>query len=269
MKIPRQIAVKPVRIVWQVAPGRVQVFTSSKGQAFAGIKPCRESGPAFSAIFMSSPETTRRENWILTGIFVAALCFHFYGVTLNWKAPFMSGHEFRQAQTAITTYYIDQQNNFSLLYETPILGKPWVSILMEVPVYEWSVVLLSRAAGLPPFHGGAHGIGGLFLSDAASDLPPAGAIRPVAAPAVALVGPDPDLSRLHLLFAGVPDGVDGADVLRLVPARVCADHGRAALVVARPDHLGRHRGGADQECHAGGVADAGRRLWDLDAVAGS
>ncbi len=100
---------------------------------------------------MSGSETFRRENWILTGIFIGALCFHFYGVTLNWKAPFMSGHEFRQAQTAITTYYIDQQNNFSLLYETPILGKPWVSILMEVPVYEWSVVLLSRATGLPHF----------------------------------------------------------------------------------------------------------------------
>ena len=100
---------------------------------------------------MANPESTRRENWILTAIFIAALCFHFYGVTLNWKAPFMAGHEFRQAQTAITTYYIDLQNNFSLLYETPILGKPWVSILMEVPVYEWSVILLSRAMGLPHF----------------------------------------------------------------------------------------------------------------------
>ena len=100
---------------------------------------------------MPSPGISRREQWILTGIFVGALCFHFYGVTLNWKAPFMSGHEFRQAQTAIIAYYIDQQNNFGLLYETPILGKPWVSILMEVPVYEWSVVLLSRATGLPHF----------------------------------------------------------------------------------------------------------------------
>jgi hypothetical protein len=63
----------------------------------------------------------------------------------------MPGHEFRQAQTAITSYYIDQQDNFSPLYETPILGKPWVSILMEVPVYEWCVVLLSRATGLPHY----------------------------------------------------------------------------------------------------------------------
>ncbi|MDB6114549.1 MAG: hypothetical protein JWQ62_1494, partial [Lacunisphaera sp.] len=77
------------------------------------------------------------------------MLFNIYGVTYHWTMGFMAGHEFRQSQTAITTYYIDQQNNFSLLYETPILGKPWVSILLEVPIYEWSVVLLSRATGLP------------------------------------------------------------------------------------------------------------------------
>jgi hypothetical protein len=97
------------------------------------------------------PVTSRREDWILTGIFVGALLFHFYGVTLNWTSSFMSGHEFRQAHTAIVAYYIDQQDNFSLLYETPIFGKPWVSLLLEVPLYEWSVVLLGRATGLPHF----------------------------------------------------------------------------------------------------------------------
>ena len=100
---------------------------------------------------MSGPAAARSENWILTGIFVSALLYHFYGVTLNWTASFMSGHEFRQAHTAIVAYYIDQQNNFSLLYETPIFGKPWVSLLLEVPIYEWSVVLMSRATGLPHF----------------------------------------------------------------------------------------------------------------------
>jgi hypothetical protein len=100
---------------------------------------------------MFQAETSRRENLIFTGIFFLALIYHVYGITLNWTAGFLSGHEFRQAQTAITSYYIDQQDNFSLLYETPILGKPWVSILMEVPLYEWSVVLLSRATGLPHY----------------------------------------------------------------------------------------------------------------------
>ena len=98
---------------------------------------------------MPSPVTSRREHWLLTGIFIVALAYSLYGVTFNWTMGFMSGHEFRQAQTAITTYYIDKQDNFGLLYETPILGKPWVSVLLEVPLYEWSVVELSRATGLP------------------------------------------------------------------------------------------------------------------------
>ena len=89
------------------------------------------------------------EKNILIGIFAFALLAHGILVTRNWTAGFMPGHEFRQAQTAITADYIDRQDNFSLLYETPILGKPWVSILLEVPVYEWSVVWLSRVAELP------------------------------------------------------------------------------------------------------------------------
>jgi Dolichyl-phosphate-mannose-protein mannosyltransferase len=98
---------------------------------------------------MAIPHTPSRESRVLTGIFLVALAAHLWGVTYNWTTPLMVGHEFRQAQTAITTYYIDRQNNFGLLYETPVLGKPWVSILLEVPLYEWSVVAVSRLAGVP------------------------------------------------------------------------------------------------------------------------
>ena len=100
---------------------------------------------------MSASPPRSRESLIMAGIFVVALLAHGWFVTRNWTAGFMPGHEFRQAQTAITSYYIDQQNNFSLLYETPVVGKPWVSILMEVPVYEWGVVRLSRATRLPHY----------------------------------------------------------------------------------------------------------------------
>jgi len=86
---------------------------------------------------------------LLTGLFAVALIYSLYGVTYNWTMGFMSGHEFRQAHTAIVAYYIDKQNNFSLLYEVPIFGKPWVSLLLEVPIYEWAVVLLSRLTGWP------------------------------------------------------------------------------------------------------------------------
>ena len=90
---------------------------------------------------------SRRETSLLVALFCAALVIQFYCTTLNWTAGFMPRHEFRQAQTAIITYYINEQNNFSPLYETPVVGKPWVSILLEVPVYQWTVVLVSRATG--------------------------------------------------------------------------------------------------------------------------
>lgn len=59
----------------------------------------------------------------------------------------MRGMEFRQAQTAISTYFIQQENNFSLAYPTPVLGKPW-SIPMEFPLYQWTVVGLSNVTGM-------------------------------------------------------------------------------------------------------------------------
>ncbi len=98
---------------------------------------------------MDSSPVSRKERWLLTGLFAVALIYSLYGVTYNWTMGFMSGHEFRQAHTAIVAYYIDKQNNFSLLYEVPIFGKPWVSLLLEVPIYEWAVVLLSRLTGWP------------------------------------------------------------------------------------------------------------------------
>ena len=93
----------------------------------------------------------KRENLILAGIFCAALAWHFWCTTSNWTSGFLPGHEFRQTQTALISYYIEQDHNFTPLYETPIVGKPWVSILLEFPLYEWSVVGLARLAGVPQF----------------------------------------------------------------------------------------------------------------------
>ncbi len=98
---------------------------------------------------MVSPETSSKEARLWTGLLVAALIYSVCGIGYNWTMGFMSGHEFRQAHTAIVAHYIDKQDNFGLLYEVPIFGKPWVSLLLEVPVYEWAVVLLSRATGWP------------------------------------------------------------------------------------------------------------------------
>jgi 4-amino-4-deoxy-L-arabinose transferase-like glycosyltransferase len=74
---------------------------------------------------------------------LVAFSIHFYFVTINWTWGFMLGHEFRQAQTALITDYIDRQNNFGVYYETPILGKPW-AFPLEFPFYQWAVVGVER-----------------------------------------------------------------------------------------------------------------------------
>lgn len=91
----------------------------------------------------------RLEDRILIAVFVCALLTHVWLVTRNWSVGFMLLHEFRQTQTALISHFIDREDNFSLLYEVPIVGKPWISVLLEVPFYEWSVVLVQRWTGWP------------------------------------------------------------------------------------------------------------------------
>ncbi len=87
---------------------------------------------------------TRPAFWVLT----AALLFNFWAATVGWNNLNLPGVEFRQAQTAISAHFIQQENNFSLAYPTPVLGKPW-SIPMEFPLYQWTVVVVSNATGVP------------------------------------------------------------------------------------------------------------------------
>ena len=83
-------------------------------------------------------------HWIAL-IFAAVT--HFYFATQRWDSEALIAHEFRQTQTAIIARYIDQQDNFGLRYETPILGKPW-EFPLEVPIYQWLVVGVARLAGV-------------------------------------------------------------------------------------------------------------------------
>ncbi len=96
------------------------------------------------------PPNQAREDSFLLLLLGVALITHFYFATFNWRSGFLVEHEFRQTHTAIITYYIDKENRFSLDYTTPLFGKPW-SVPMEFPLYEWSVVLLSRATHWPHF----------------------------------------------------------------------------------------------------------------------
>lgn len=69
--------------------------------------------------------------------------FHAWGMTVGWGSKNLPANEFREAQTALSTYWIDRDNDFSPAYPTPILGKPW-SIPMEFPLYQWTTVIVSR-----------------------------------------------------------------------------------------------------------------------------
>ncbi len=97
---------------------------------------------------MSHAPQSRHLGWYLSLLFGAALLAHFLFATTNWREGFMPGHEFRQTQTALIAYYVDQEDNFSIDYSVPILGKPWI-LPLEFPAYEWAVVALTRATGLP------------------------------------------------------------------------------------------------------------------------
>ncbi len=82
-----------------------------------------------------------------TFVLLGLLAWHAWAVSIGWGNLNLPGNEFRQTQTAISAYFIQQDRDFSLAYPTPVLGKPW-SIPMEFPLYQWTVVGLSDATGL-------------------------------------------------------------------------------------------------------------------------
>lgn len=79
-------------------------------------------------------------------LLVLAVSWHAWWVTRGWNIPGLSGHEFRQTQTAVTIRAI-KEDGFRLDYPTPILGKPW-SIPFEFPTYQGLVAFVSDRTGL-------------------------------------------------------------------------------------------------------------------------
>jgi len=89
----------------------------------------------------------RLESWLALAVFVACLAGHFAGAMVGWQSRNLPGVEYRQAQTALSAYFIKEGRDFSLAYPTPVLGKPW-SIPLEFPLYQWTVVAVSDVTGL-------------------------------------------------------------------------------------------------------------------------
>jgi hypothetical protein len=65
-----------------------------------------------------------------------------YFLTWNWDKSLMGIHNFRQTQTAITSYWFIREG-ITLDYQTPVLGKPW-EIPFEFPFYQILAALMAE-----------------------------------------------------------------------------------------------------------------------------
>lgn len=96
----------------------------------------------------AAPRAGLLERRVIVSVFLAVVAFHGWAATVGWGSLNLPGGEFRQAQTALSAHFIQRDRDFSLAYPTPVLGKPW-SVPMEFPLYQWTVVALADATGLP------------------------------------------------------------------------------------------------------------------------
>lgn len=81
-----------------------------------------------------------------TALFALALAVHLYCASLGWTNPPIDGHEFRQAQTALTIRSLAREG-LRADYPTPLLGKPW-AIPLEFPAHQGVAALVDRHTGL-------------------------------------------------------------------------------------------------------------------------
>lgn len=68
-------------------------------------------------------------------------------LSLSWQASLLDRYEFRQLQTALSTFWIAQEG-WRLDYPTPLFGPPW-SVPMEFPTYQVVVAGVHQLTGLP------------------------------------------------------------------------------------------------------------------------
>ncbi len=69
-----------------------------------------------------------------------------WSVASGWRAREQSSATGREVQTLLSAQFIQQDNDFSPAYPTPVLGRPW-SIPVEFPLYQWTAVVLSNLTG--------------------------------------------------------------------------------------------------------------------------
>ncbi len=77
---------------------------------------------------------------------LGALVLLLAGLALSWGQPLLDQHDFRQTQTAISSYWMTRGGPL-WLYETPLFGPPW-TVPFEFPLYQWLVAAIA-GSGLP------------------------------------------------------------------------------------------------------------------------
>jgi len=105
--------------------------------------------------YMSELKENNTVQWIgnaycwtyaLRLIMVGALFFVSY-ITLRYiDQPLVDVHAFRQAQTALTAYWM-LKDGWALAYQTPVAGFPW-SVPFEFPIYQAIVAAIVALSGL-------------------------------------------------------------------------------------------------------------------------
>jgi hypothetical protein len=78
-------------------------------------------------------------------LFMVAIIHAIFILSLGINKPLLDFHQFRQTQTALTTYWIIKGGPW-FAYETPVLGAPW-AIPFEFPVYQLLTAGLSSLGG--------------------------------------------------------------------------------------------------------------------------
>lgn len=80
-------------------------------------------------------------------LFAGMLLLALWVLTRHWNQPILDRHEFRQLQTALSTYWL-RADGFRLAYPLPLFGPPW-SAPLEFPLYQACVASLSGTFHLP------------------------------------------------------------------------------------------------------------------------
>lgn len=95
---------------------------------------------------MPGPESSAPSSRALVVMFALVALMALGLLTLSWHASLLDRYEFRQLQTALSTWWIVQEG-WQLDYLTPLFGPPW-SVPMEFPTYQIVVAAVHHLTGM-------------------------------------------------------------------------------------------------------------------------